>query len=163
MARKCFYSFQYKPDNWRVSTIRKIGTIEGNQTVSDNKWEEVTNGGATAIEKWIDGEMTGKSCAIVLIGAGTAGRKWIDYEIKKAWTDKKGLVGVHIHNILDSKGAQANKGSNPFSGFNVGEKKLSSIVKTYDPPFTQSTSVYKHIADNIEDWVEEAIEIRKNI
>ena len=31
MARKCFYSFQYKPDNWRVSKIRNIGTIEGNK------------------------------------------------------------------------------------------------------------------------------------
>ncbi|MEW8354447.1 MAG: TIR domain-containing protein [Candidatus Thiodiazotropha sp.] len=25
MARKCFYSFHYNPDNWRVSTVRNIG------------------------------------------------------------------------------------------------------------------------------------------
>jgi hypothetical protein len=162
MARKCFYSFHYKPDNWRVSKIRNIGVIEGNQTVSDNKWEEITSGGDAAITKWIDGEMSGKSCAIVLIGSGTAGRKWINYEIEKAWNDKKGLLGIYVHNILDVNNQQANKGTNPFDGYTVNGKNLSSIVKAYDPPYKQSSSVYRHIADNIEDWVEEAISIRNN-
>lgn len=163
MARKCFYSFHYKPDNWRVSKIRNIGVIEGNQTVSDNKWEEITSGGDAAIKKWIEGELSGKSCAIVLIGSGTAGRKWINYEIEKAWGDKKGLLGIYIHNILDVNNQQANKGKNPFDGYTVNGKNLSSIVKAYDPPYKTSSSVYSHIADNIEDWVEEAIAIRNNV
>lgn len=163
MARKCFYSFHYKPDNWRASKVRNIGVIEGNQSVSDNDWEEITKGGNAAIQKWIDGQLSGKSCAIVLIGANTAGRKWIDYEIEKAWTAKKGLLGIYIHNIEDVNGNQANKGKNPFSGFNVGGKSLSSIAKAYDPPRATSSGVYNYIADNIEDWVEEAIEIRNNV
>jgi hypothetical protein len=28
MAKKCFLSFHYKPDNWRVSQVRQIGAIE---------------------------------------------------------------------------------------------------------------------------------------
>lgn len=163
MARKCFYSFHYKPDNWRVSKIRNIGVIEGNQTVSDNKWEEITSGGDDAIKKWINEQMTGKSCAIVLIGEKTAGRKWINYEIKKAWNDKKGLLGIYIHNIFDVNNEKSTKGSNPFGNFTVDDKKLSSIVKAYDPPYTKSASVYQHISDNIEDWVEEAISIRNGI
>ena len=161
MARKCFYSFHYQPDNWRVSTIRNIGAIEGSQTVSDNDWETVTRGGDAAIQKWIANQMSGKSCMILLIGSATAGRKWINYEIEKAWNDGKGLVGIYIHNILDRNGKQSLKGSNPFSGFNVKGTSLSSIVKAYDPPYTVSTQVYKYVSDNVENWVDEAINIRK--
>jgi hypothetical protein len=160
MARKCFYSFHYKPDNWRASKVRNIGVIEGNQPVSDNEWESITKGGDAAIKKWIDGQVSGKSCAIVLIGANTAGRKWINYEIEKAWDDKKGLLGIHIHNIADVNDKQAAKGANPFTGYKVGDKPLSSIVKAYDPPRTTSSGVYGYIADNILDWVEEAVAIR---
>lgn len=32
----------------------------------------------------------------------------------------------------------------------------------YDPPRSTSKGVYSYISDNIEDWIEEAIEIRNN-
>src|SRR5436305_6685356 len=102
MARKCFYSFHYAPDSWRASKVRNIGAIDGSQTVSDNKWEEVTKGGDAAIEKWIADQMHGRSSTIVLIGSGTAGRKWINHEIIKTWNDSKGIFGIYIHNITDS-------------------------------------------------------------
>ena len=162
MARNVFTSFHYKPDNWRASTVRSIGKIEGNKVVTANKWEEVTNGGATAIKKWINDNMKGKSCVIVLVGQDTAKRKWIDYEIERAWTENKGLLGIHIHNLKNSNGEQSNKGSNPFEHFTLGSKKLSSVVKCYNPPYKTSTNVYSYIKENIEDWIEEAIEIRKN-
>ena len=38
MARKAFYSFHYKNDNWRASTVRNIGSVEGNKPASDNDW-----------------------------------------------------------------------------------------------------------------------------
>jgi hypothetical protein len=161
MARKIFYSFHYKPDNWRVSKIRNIGAIEGNQPATDNDWETVTGGGDAAIGKWIKEQMAGRSCAVVLIGQNTASRKWINYEIVESWGKGIGLLGIHIHNITDSSGDQSSKGANPFSGFTIGDKSLSSIVKTYDPPFLTSSYVYNHIADNIADWIDEAVAIRK--
>jgi len=164
MARKVFYSFHYKPDCWRASQVRNMGVVEGNKPVSDNDWETITDGGDDAIQDWIDSQFSGKSCAVVLIGAKTAGRKWIDYEIKKAWNSGKALLGIYVHNLKDGDQEQSSKGSNPFSGFTVGEDKkaLSSVVKAYDPPYSTSTSVYKYINDNLEDWVEEAISIRDN-
>ena len=39
---------------------------------------------------------------------------------------------------------------------------LNRIAKAYDPPYPTSTYVYDHIKDNIEDWIEEAIEIRND-
>jgi hypothetical protein len=161
MARKVFTSFHYIPDNWRASQVRSMGKIEGSGIVTTNKWEEVSKGGNKAIEKWIDDNMSGKSCVVVFVGENTANRKWIDYEIKKAWEEGRGLLGIHIHKLKDSNEDQAEKGSNPFENFTVDGKKLSSIVKCYNSPYSVSTNVYNHIKENIEDWIEEAIEIRK--
>jgi hypothetical protein len=162
MAKKVFTSFHYKPDNWRASQIRNIGKIEGNSVATTNKWEEVTNGGDDAIKKWINDNMYGKSCVIVFVGEKTAGRKWIKYEIKQAWADKRGIFGIYVHNLKDKDGNQSNKGSNPFDDFKINDKTMSSIVKCYDPPYTTSTNVYDHIKENIEGWIEKAIEIRNN-
>jgi|SRR5690554_4338073 len=129
MARKAFYSFHYKNDNWRASTVRNIGSVEGNRPASDNDWEEVKKGGDSAIQRWIDGQMTGKSCLIVLVGEKTAGRKWIKYEIKKAWESGKGVLGIQIHKLKNSAGEQGSEGRNPFDDFTIDGKKLSSIVK----------------------------------
>lgn len=164
MARRAFFSFHYKPDNWRAAQVRNAGVVEGNAPVSDNDWEIITSGGDAAIQRWIDGQLSGKACAVLLIGSATAGRKWINYEIKKAWDDGKGLVGVYIHNLRDRLGSQVSKGRNPFADFtlNNGATQLSSLVNAYDPPFTTSTYVYEHIKENLEAWVEEAVRIRAN-
>lgn len=164
MARKVFYSFHYIPDNWRAAQVRNMGMIEGNRPCSDHDWESITKGGDTRVKQWIADQMYGKSCVIVLIGANTAGRKWINHEIIKGWDDGKGVVGIYIHNLLNSNQKQSLKGANPFASIGYGNtgKKLSSIVKAYDPPFSTSKYVYDHIKGNIEAWVEEAIEIRNN-
>jgi len=164
MARKVFYSFHYKPDNWRVSQVRNIGAIEDNKPASDNDWETVTKGGDKAIQDWINDQMKGRSCVVVLIGENTANRKWINHEIVKAWNDGKGILGVYIHNLKDSSGNTCKKGQNPFDylTFNNSGKKLSTIVKVYDPPGKESTDVYSHIKNNLEKWIEAAIEIRNN-
>ena len=160
--RRTFFSFHYKPNNWRASQVRNMGVVEGNQPVSDNDWEEVTEGGDDAIKNWIDDQMKGRSCVIVLIGNKTAGRKWIKYEIEKAWNSGKGLLGIYIHGLKNQDREQSSKGKNPFDAFTVGEEKLPNIVKAYDPPFKTSRYVYDHIAENIADWTEEAISIREN-
>jgi hypothetical protein len=164
MARRTFYSFHYKPDNWRASKVRNMGVVDGNRPCSDNDWETITKGGDEKIKKWIAEQLDGKSCVIVLIGANTAGRKWINYEIVKGWDDGKGVVGVHVHNLLDRDNNQTTKGTNPFASIKYGStgKMLSSIVKAYDPPYFTSTSVYDHIKKNLGGWVEEAVAIRAN-
>ena len=161
MIRKVFTSFHYKPDNWRASQIRTMGKLEGNSVALTNKWEEVTKGGDKEIEKWINDNMTGKSCVIVFVGEETAGRKWIKHEIKKAWEEERGIFGIYVHNLKDSNGKQSKKGSNPFEDFTIGDKSMASIVKCYDPPYKTSTNVYDYIFENIEYWIEDAIKIRK--
>lgn len=164
MARKVFYSFHYKPDNWRVSKIRNIGALEGNKPASDNDWETITKGGDKKIKEWIAGQMKGRTCTVILAGSNTANRKWINYEIIESWNNDMGVFVIYIHNITDLNGKQCSKGSNPLYYVTHGptKKRLSSIAKDYDPPRTTSKGVYSYIEDNIEDWIEEAIEIQKD-
>jgi hypothetical protein len=160
MTRKVFYSFHYDADAWRASKIRNIGAIEDNAPASDNDWETITDGGDSAIEDWIKGQMKGRTCAVLLIGQGTAGRKWINYEIVQAWSRGMGLLGIHIHNITNYAGDQCKQGKNPFDGFNIDGVPLSNIVKTYNPSYSISKNVRNHIEENLSDWIEVAIKIR---
>lgn len=162
--RNCFYSFHYIPDNWRAATVRNIGSIDGNNPASDNDWETVKKGGDDAIKKWIADQMYGRSCTVVLIGTNTAGRKWINYEIIKTWDDGKGIVGIYVHGLKDSNGNISTKGSNPFSSIGHGNtgKKLSSIVKCYDPAGNNSQERYDWISKHLANAVEEAIKIRND-
>lgn len=162
--RKVFYSFHYHPDSSRVSQIRNIGVVEGNQLATDNDWESIKRGGEQAIKNWIDNQLKGRTCTVVLIGEKTAGRKWITYEIEKSWNDGKGLLGIYIHKLKDFSGRQSSKGNNPFDYLTMkrDNSSMSSIVKTYDPPHWDSKLVYGYIKDNLSTWIEEAIKIRSS-
>jgi hypothetical protein len=162
MARQCFYSFHYKPDNARASQVRNIGAIEGNKPASDNDWEKVTKGGDDAIRKWIADQMKGRTCCIVLVGSATANRKWINHEIIKAWDSNLGVVGIYIHGLKNLAGETSTQGYNPFDYIGYGNtgKKLSSIVKCYNPAGTTSKDKYDWISKHLENAVQEAIDIR---
>lgn len=161
MGKKCFLSFHYEPDSWRVSQIKQMGVIEGQPVLAANKWEEVKKNGETAIKEWIASNMKGKDCLVVLVGKDTAGRKWVKHEIKEAWNAGKGVFGIYIHNLKDADQNKTTKGSDPFASFTVAEKPLTTYAKMYNPPFTDSSEVYNYIKANMDNWVETAIKIRK--
>lgn len=163
MARKCFFSFHYQPDCVRASQVRNIGVIEGNAPASDNDWESIVGGGDAAIERWISGQMDGKTCTVVLVGENTAGRKWINHEIVKSWDKGLGVVGIRIHGLKNFNGEVAARGANPFDYVTHGptKQKLSSIVKCYDPGGSNSKDRYDWISKHLSNAVEEAITIRK--
>ncbi|MCP4704061.1 MAG: TIR domain-containing protein [candidate division Zixibacteria bacterium] len=162
--RQVFYSFHYKPDSWRASTVRNIGSIEGNRPAPDNDWETITSGGDAAIKNWIDDQMKYRSCSVILIGNKTAGRKWITHEIIKSWDAGMGVVGIHIYGLKNQDGYIADKGNNPFDHITLGNSitKLSSVVKCYTPSGSNSKERYAWISKHIANAVEEAITIRNN-
>ena len=163
MKRQIFYSFHFKNDCWRSGQVRNIGTIEGNKPVSENDWEEVKKKGEDNIKKWINDQLKYRSCTVVLIGEETYKRKWVQYEIEKSWNDGKGVLGIYIHNLKDQNQERSAKGENPFKQFTCKNgKNLSDYVKTYNPPYgADSKANYNYIAENIEDWIETAINDRK--
>lgn len=157
--RQVFFSFEYNKDNWRAGQVRNMGIVDNSSTFSDNDWEEVKSKSDTKIKEWIDSQLAKRSCLVVLIGATTSGRKWIDYEIQKAYELGKGIVGIYIHGLKDSDGNQTTKGSNPFYQIYIGKenKRLSNYVSCFDSRYISSNFVYDDIKENIEQLIENAI------
>jgi hypothetical protein len=161
MARRVFYSFHYDADKDRVAQVRNMGVVEGSPIASDNDWESIKRGGDRTIKAWIDRQMSGTSCCVVLIGATTAGRRWVSYEIEAAWKLGKGVVGIHIYELKNLRGEKSSKGANPLDYvFTSAGIPISSVAQTYDPPYADSRAVYAHIAANLEAWIETAIRRR---
>lgn len=165
--RRVFYSFHYKPDVIRASQVRQIGAIEGNKSATDNEWEKITSSKdeATkdkAIKKWIEDQMDGRTCCVVLVGKDTANRKWINHEIVKAWNDGLCVVGIYIHGLKNFEGQISAQGDNPFDYIthNSTKKKLSSIVKCYNPAGSDSKERYAWVEKHLANAIEEAIRIR---
>ena len=157
--RQVFFSFEYNKDNWRASQVRNMGKVSNDSTFSDNEWEEVKCKSEASIKKWIKEQMQMRSCVIVLIGSTTYTREWVKYEIKEAYNQKKGLVGIYIDKLEDSNGNQTTRGNNPFDYvLDDNGEKLSKNVRIFDSAYYNSKDVYKDIANNIEALIEEAID-----
>jgi MTH538 TIR-like domain (DUF1863) len=105
--RHVFFSFHYQRDIWRANVVRNSGAVIGEAAAGfrdASLWEEAKKKGDVAIKKMIDGALEGTSVTVVLIGAETANRKYVDYEIEKSIERGNGLIGLRIHNIKDRTG-----------------------------------------------------------
>lgn len=164
MARNVFFSFHFNNDFWRTQQVRNIGALDGQKLYTPNEWEEVKKKGSDAIEKWIDDNLVGKTCVVVLVGAETANRPWVVAEIIKGWNSGKGVVAIRIDKLLDTKGNPSIAGTNPLDQVMLkrGTAPLSNYAKLITPVGADSKTVYAHIQANIEQWIEDAIAIRKN-
>lgn len=157
--RQVFFSFEYHKDAWRASEVRNMGKVDNSSTFSDNDWEEVRLKTDKEIQKWIDDQLNKRSCLVVLIGATTSTRKWVKYEIEKAYELNKGIVGIRIHKLKDRYGNQTTAGANPFySIFTNKGYRLSNYIEVFDSNYSLSASVYNDIKENIERLIENAIE-----
>lgn len=155
MSKSAFYSFHYDQDNWRVQQIINMGVLEGQPLLGAQKWEEVERQGETAIKNWIARQMSGKSAVVVLVGAQTASRPWVKYEITKAWNDKIPLLGVRIHGLKDGAGSTDSQGANPFAAISLSNgKTIGDYVTLKNPAGATSTDVYATIQNNLVSWVD---------
>lgn len=145
-----FYSFHYDRDNWRVQQIMNMGAIEGTTLLNHQDWETVKRGGDLAIRNWIDSQMLYKSAVIVLVGYETAGRPWVQYEIKKAYQDRRPLLGIRINGLKDRNGYTDPEGPNPFAILGVD----GLYVPLYTPSGYDSAGRYSNIRWNINDWAQ---------
>lgn len=156
--RQVFFSFEFNKDVWRAAQVRNMGKVSNNSTFSDNDWEEVKSKSDADIRKWIDEQMSYRSCLVVLIGKNTSNRKWVKYEIEKAYELDKGIVGIYIHKLKDKDGNQTDKGNNPFYDiYTNGGNRLSEYVTCFDSKYSSSQYVYEDIFDNIEELIENAL------
>lgn len=152
--KSTFVSFHYKRDNWRVQKVLHMGAIEGQPIVSSQDWEAVKRRGDQAVKNWIESQMKGKGAVVVLVGAQTASRRWVRYEIAKAWDERRPLVGIRIHGLADRDGYTDYAGDDPFSKVTLqGGGTVADYVTLHDPAGSESKAVYATIKNNIENWV----------
>lgn len=125
MARRVFFSFHYQRDIWRVNQIRSIPNVTGSAAAGFHDaslWEEAKKKGDAEIKKMIDKGLENTSVTVVFIGAKTAGRKFINYEIEKSIERGNGIVGIQIHHLKNHKGEIDEPGSTPARLLNGGYK-----------------------------------------
>src|SRR6266404_6078778 len=116
MARKVFFSFHYERDIWRTNVVRNSGVVEGSAAAGfydASLWEETKKKGDAEVKKLIDKGLIGTSVTVVLIGAETAQRKFVIYEIEQSIARGNGLLGIYISGIKDSKANTDMQGSAP--------------------------------------------------
>jgi hypothetical protein len=160
MTKSAFISFHFDRDHWRANQVRNIGALDGQPELPSNEWESVKKRGDAAVEAWIDEQMNYKSAVVVLVGNETASRKFVRYEIKRAWSMKKPLLGIRIHGLKDSSQKTDSAGANPFAqfGFSNSSKTYADYVPLFDPKaYTglaspTSNDIYAAIKDNLADW-----------
>jgi MTH538 TIR-like domain (DUF1863) len=153
MARRTFFSFHYERDAWRAGQVRNCWVTQDREAAGfwdAAKWEEVRRKGEQAIHNWIDDQLRGTSVTVVLVGAETSAREYVDYEILQSHKKGNGLLGIYIDGVKDSSGRTDARGGNPFLKWNFRDASGNAI--TYP--------IYDWIGDNgrtnIGSWIEAA-------
>jgi hypothetical protein len=117
MARRVFFSFHHGRDSWRVGQVRNSWVTKPDRESAGfwdaAEWEAIKLQKPDAIRKWIDKQLEGTSVTVVLIGAETASRTYVKYEIEQSIKRGNGVVGIWIGGIKDKDGEADVKGSNP--------------------------------------------------
>ena len=144
-----FFSFHYERDVWRAGQVRNSWVTKPDREAAGfwdaAAWEEVKKKGEEAIRRWINKQLEGTSVTVVLIGAETSERKYIQYEISQSWDKGNGLIGMYIHKLKVPNERTDIKGADPF--VKLGYKG----IRTYD-------WVDDNGYENLGDWVEGAYE-----
>lgn len=157
MARKVFFSFHYERDAWRASNVRNYDQIADEDeygVIDAAAWEEVKRQGNDAVKRWINSQLQSTSVTVVLIGAETADRYWVQHEISESWNRGNGVLGVKIHGIRDSRQMTDTPGANPFERVTFPNgSSLASHCKIYDWVADDGRS-------NLGKWVEAAAQAR---
>lgn len=119
MARRTFFSFHYERDVWRATVVRNSWVTQPDRQAAGffdaSLWEESKKRGDAAIRKLIDEGLMNTSVTVVLVGAETASRPYVQYEIQQSIARGNGLLAVRIHGIRTAAGHTDWPGVNPLS------------------------------------------------
>lgn len=137
MARRVFFSFHYDEDVWRANQIRKCWVTRDRESAGffdSSLWEATKLRGDEAIKKMIRDGLANTSVTAILVGAHTAGRKYIDYEIEQSHARGNGLLAIYINGLADRNGYASARGANPLDTWTWTEtrRKFSDYYATYD-------------------------------
>ena len=160
MARKTFFSFHYERDAWRAANVRNSGVLAKDDEygfIDAADWEKIERDGDAAIKRWIQEQLKNTTATVVLIGAETATREWVLYEIRESWKRGNAVIGLRIHGIKDQDSKTDTAGANPLDVVKFEDgTALSTMCKTYD-------WVADKGREHLGEWLEEAVLAREEM
>jgi len=160
MARKTFFSFHYERDAWRAANVRNSGVLSDDDEfgfIDAAAWEKIERQGEAAIKRWIQEQLQNTTVTVVLIGAETASRDWVRYEIRESWKRGNAVIGLRIHGIKDQDSKTDAFGANPLDVVKFEDgTALSAVCKTYD-------WVADKGREGLGEWLEEAVQAREDM
>lgn len=140
MARRVFFSFHYENDVNRAMVVRNSWVVQGIKEanfIDKAAFETVKRQGDQAVRNWIDRQLNGTSVTVVLIGAETLTRPFVQYEICESLKRGNGVIGVHINGVRDMVKGVAPRGN------------VHTSIGTYD---NGTPAYFDVIADGIYDY-----------
>jgi len=98
MARRVYFAFDYQ-DVFAVNQIRRAGqfvdvAVAGFADAS--QWEKLKERDPAVIRAAIDAAVVNTSVTVACVGARTAGRRWVTYELAASRDRGNGLLGVYL-------------------------------------------------------------------
>jgi hypothetical protein len=98
MARRVYFAFDYL-DVFAVNQIRRSGqfvdvAVAGFSDAS--QWEKLKQKDDKVIARAIDKALMNTSVTVACIGARTASRRWVKYELAASAARGNGLLGVYL-------------------------------------------------------------------
>ncbi len=116
MARRVFFSFHYNGDVQRAWIVRNSWVTQDRESAGfydSSAFEEAKDKSDSALKVFLNEELLGSSVLCVLAGAETSSRRWVRYEMLRAFVTGKGMLCVHLHELKNLDGVSSPKGANP--------------------------------------------------
>jgi len=141
MPQRVFLSFNCDRDCARALHVAGsrglFEACEWRGLLSRFEWAALERRGRTAMQHWIDVELSSSSATLVLIGGETCASPWVHYAIQRTRAEGRGMLGVRVHRLPDPRtGLCDYRGLNPFEiNYVTGSAPpvfLNSLYPTYD-------------------------------
>ena len=142
MARRVFFSFHYDNDINRSMIVRNSWVTQGKEAagfIDKAEFEKMKRKGEKEVYKWIDKKLEGTSVTVVLIGAETLSRPFVQYEICKSLQRGNAVIGVYINWIRDMRTLKISAKGN-----------IHTVIGYYEDG---STAYFDNVCDGIYDYV----------
>lgn len=98
VARRVYFAFDYQ-DVFKVNQVRRAGEFVGVARagfMDASQWEQLRKKDPSAIKRAIDTSLINTSVTVVVVGARTASREWVRYELDASIARGNGLLGVYL-------------------------------------------------------------------
>ena len=142
MARRVFFSFHYDNDINRSMIVRNSWVTQGKEAagfIDKAEFEKMKRKGEKEVYKGIDKQLEGTSVTVVLIGAETLSRPFVQYEICKSLQRGNAVIGVYINWIRDMRTLKISAKGN-----------IHTVIGYYEDG---SPAYFDNVCDGIYDYV----------